>query len=282
MKSIGHADLVDTPDGHWWAVYLGTRHYDYGAFSLGRETFLAPVKWEDGWPTVKPKNMYYLTVHEQTLPLHPWPAQPERDDFNSLRLGLAWNLLSIPMAAKPYSLTARAGYLRLLGNAGTISDSNQVAFVGRRQAEWAGTASTLLEFTPTKDKEEAGITVFMKNNYHYDLYKTRVDGKLIVALRKSVGDIQTVTATAEIGDGPLRLKIDASPATYQFFYADKDGDWKLLGSGLTRLIASEVADVWSGAYIGMYSTSNGQGSASPADFDWFDYHPVHAEPVPTP
>jgi hypothetical protein len=43
---------------------------------------------------------------------------------------------------------------------------------------------------------------------------------------------------------------------------------------LERLIASEVADVWSGAMIGLYSTGNGRVVAHPADFDWFEDHPV--------
>jgi hypothetical protein len=51
-QNIGHADLVQTPDGEWAAVYLGARPRGStpGFHVLGRETFLAGVDWEDGWP----------------------------------------------------------------------------------------------------------------------------------------------------------------------------------------------------------------------------------------
>lgn len=52
MQSVGHADLVQAPDGSWAAVYLGVRPRGStpGYHVLGRETFLAGVSWVDGWP----------------------------------------------------------------------------------------------------------------------------------------------------------------------------------------------------------------------------------------
>ncbi len=52
VQNAGHADLVDSPDGTWSAVYLGTR--PRGVTPMfhvnGRETFIAGVDWVDGWP----------------------------------------------------------------------------------------------------------------------------------------------------------------------------------------------------------------------------------------
>jgi hypothetical protein len=52
VQNVGHADLVQTPDGGWAAVYLGARPRGStpGFHVLGRETFLAGVDWVDGWP----------------------------------------------------------------------------------------------------------------------------------------------------------------------------------------------------------------------------------------
>lgn len=52
IQNTGHADLVQTPDGAWAAVYLGTRPHGStpGFHVLGRETFIAGVAWVDGWP----------------------------------------------------------------------------------------------------------------------------------------------------------------------------------------------------------------------------------------
>src|SRR5690242_1949998 len=54
VQNTGHADLVEAADGSWWMVLLGVRHRGMtpGFHVLGRETFLAPVEWVDGWPVV--------------------------------------------------------------------------------------------------------------------------------------------------------------------------------------------------------------------------------------
>jgi hypothetical protein len=52
VQNVGHADLVQTIDGRWAAVYLGVRSRGStpGFHVLGRETFLAGVDWANGWP----------------------------------------------------------------------------------------------------------------------------------------------------------------------------------------------------------------------------------------
>ncbi|MCR4588821.1 MAG: family 43 glycosylhydrolase [Lachnospiraceae bacterium] len=52
IQRCGHGELVDTPDGRWYMVYLcGRKVEDYTI--LGRETALDPVEWTaEGWPVV--------------------------------------------------------------------------------------------------------------------------------------------------------------------------------------------------------------------------------------
>lgn len=271
VKSIGHADLVDTPDGRWWAVYLGTRHASYGGFStIGRETFLAPVEWVDDWPVVKPEYQYQLDVHAPTLPSRPWPAEPARDDFSAAKLDLPWTLLAYPHIAV-YTLAERPGFLRLKGQPDGLLPARQVAFVGRRQQEFTASAATRMEFAPASSNEEAGVAVFVTKGFHYEIFKTRRGAQTVVVLRKNAGDIRVETDSAAIGDGPLWLRVASDADRYRFSYAEREGEWKPLGSALTKLIATEVADVWSGVLLGMYSTGNGKPCKTPADFDWFEY-----------
>jgi xylan 1,4-beta-xylosidase len=54
VTNTGHADLVETPGGKWWAVFLGCRPYENNTFNTGRETFMAPVEWKEGWPIINP------------------------------------------------------------------------------------------------------------------------------------------------------------------------------------------------------------------------------------
>lgn len=48
VTSAGHADLVSTPDGDWYAVFLACRPYEEDFYNTGRDTYLLPVNWENG------------------------------------------------------------------------------------------------------------------------------------------------------------------------------------------------------------------------------------------
>jgi alpha-N-arabinofuranosidase len=269
-KSLGHCDLVETTGGDWWTVCLGTRHFNSQTLDLGRETFLFPVTWKDGWPTIAAEDTQTLTVQRSTPPQHLWPQEPSRDDFNEERLGLEWNTIG-PLGMKNFSLAERPGYLRLHGQPGGISFSKPTAFVGRRQTEWWTTSIARMEFAPKIDGERAGLTVLMSPAFHYDLCETAENGKLFVELVKQVGDMHEVTSRVPVSAGPVMLRIESDPLRYQFAFAAQDGIWHEVGTGEVNLLAPELANVWTGMYIGMFSASS-PSSATPADFDWFDYH----------
>lgn len=65
VQSTGHADLVQTAEGEWAAVYLGTRPRGFtpGFHVLGRESFLAGIAWRDGWP-VFDEQRYQVPIAE--------------------------------------------------------------------------------------------------------------------------------------------------------------------------------------------------------------------------
>ena len=87
IQALGHADLVETPDG-WWLVCLGIRPQGGRFHHLGRETFLAPVTWsEDGWPVVNGKGTLETNLTAPRLPQHPWEKDSARDKFNPPALG---------------------------------------------------------------------------------------------------------------------------------------------------------------------------------------------------
>ena len=63
FRKAGHGNFVQGPDGSWYVCFLCSRYlprrdgephvfdeHEDGVSPLGRETALAPVVWEDGWP----------------------------------------------------------------------------------------------------------------------------------------------------------------------------------------------------------------------------------------
>lgn len=82
VRNTGHADMVQGPEGAWWAVLLGVRPQQNGVAPLGRETFLVPVQWPDGgWPVFNKGQPVSLRV-DHDLPSTPVPAE-WRDDFDT-------------------------------------------------------------------------------------------------------------------------------------------------------------------------------------------------------
>lgn len=274
VHATGHGDLVEAHDGTWWMVCLAIRTgktWFPKTHHLGRETFVAPVHWNsDGWPVVNSTGTLDLEVPAPQLIPHPWPALPPRQDFSTL--SHHWVHIRNPDACH-YSLTERPTWLRLHGSAGTLAETKPVACILRRQTEADCEASTQLEFSPRQDGEEVGLVVLANKDYHYCLHISRQDGRLVAGLRRHVGDIihqQTlVELPAEARQFGLRLKANAK--NYHFGLALPGKPERDMGSGLIRLLTTEVAGGFTGVMIGLYATGNGRTSESQADFAWFEY-----------
>ncbi len=270
IQGTGHAELVQAHDGSWWLAFLAFRNTGGDYHHLGRETFLAPVTWENGWPVVHPVE---LRMDVPTLPAHPWPAAPVRDDFDG-PLGFQWNYLRNPEPAS-YDLAARPGWLRLHGTALTLDDADTPTFVGVRQRHFACRAAARLEFHPAHPGEEAGLTVLMNAAHRYDIGITRAGHERFAFVRKHIGDLTAIVAHEALPDGPVTLEVEAHPDRYLFSLLAEGATCRLtLASARPRYLSSEVAGGFTGVYFGLYATGNGAASTTPADFDWFEYEGV--------
>jgi alpha-N-arabinofuranosidase len=281
IQATGHADLFQAHDGSWWLVFLGIRpRGGYPSFHvLGRETFLAPVRWtEDGWPVAGEECRAGLEI-ELPWAEQPWPQPVLREEFAGPTLPLYWNHLRNPRPAD-YSLTARPGWMRLYGSAESVDDLASPAFIGRRQQDWFFHAETLLEFDPAQENEEAGLTALMNERHHYEVAVTRRGGERKVIVRRRIGSLSVVVAEAPLAAGPVRLSIRGNESVYRLAYAMGDAPLQVLAQGEARYLSKEVAGGFNGVYLGLYATGHGQPCTVPADFAWFDYQPEKGEPAP--
>ncbi|MFN8207675.1 MAG: hypothetical protein U0T82_09765 [Bacteroidales bacterium] len=73
-------------------VFLGFRPVGNLWHHLGRETFLSPVYWKDGWPVVGDSGIVHTYMAVNTLPSIPATAAPERDEFKEPAPGPAMEL----------------------------------------------------------------------------------------------------------------------------------------------------------------------------------------------
>lgn len=111
IQGTGHADLIQAPDGSWWMVCLAFRPQSGSHHLLGRETYLAPVRWDkNAWPVVNGDGTIALQMDVPTLPQHPLAPKPARTDFKNGKLGPEWVHIR---NYHPENYTFASGNLRL-------------------------------------------------------------------------------------------------------------------------------------------------------------------------
>jgi alpha-N-arabinofuranosidase len=273
IVGTGHADLVETQNGEWWMVMLAMRPYDGYFYNLGRETFMAPVIWEEGWPIVSPGSGKVEFSYElPDLPSHPWPTQPSRDEFDGNSLAYIWNFLRTPREAF-WSLSERPGHLRLHLRPEKLSELVNPSYVGRRQQHINFEATTKMEFTPENDSESAGLVLLQNNDFHFRLVCMVGDGETaVIKLIKRQAGIETVLGTQSVSSGTIYLKATAMGQAYNFYVGTEPDTWQAIAENVDgRILSTPVAGGFIGAYVGMYASSNGRSSTNSADFDWFEY-----------
>jgi alpha-N-arabinofuranosidase len=272
IQGTGHADLFEDHHGQWWVVFLGLR-YAHGTFqNLGRETYLAPVEWsDDGWPVVNcgRKVLEQMTVEREFTP-QPLPVSPERDDFAAPQLAFPWVFLRNP-ADEDWSLSARAGWLQLRCAAATLDDLASPAWLGRRQQHFVVQATTLLDFNPHDEHEEAGIGVLIDNQYHAEIVVTQRSGQRVAFLRRRIGSVRTECASVPLQAGPVQLTVNADRQWYSFSVAGPGQPPQPLGRHEVRFVTTQIAGGYTGTFLGLFATAHGQSRRNVAHFDWFDY-----------
>jgi alpha-N-arabinofuranosidase len=271
IVGTGHADLVDTVSGEWWLVCLAMRPYGGYYYNLGRETFLVPVRWEEGWPVVSPgTGRVEFTYPVPDLPEQTWPTPPACDNFDATTLALHWNFLRTP-PDEFISLNERPGYLRLRLRPQKMSEQTNPSFVGRRQQHIHFTAQTKLDFTPQNENEYAGLALAQNNDFHF-LYVVTKKAKTIVRLIKRAHGVEETLVEQPVRAGEIYLKVEAHEQDYHFYFANQPDVWRAIAENVDgRILSTPVAGGFVGAYIGMYASSNGQPSTNHADLDWFEY-----------
>ncbi len=278
IQATGHADLVTLPDGSLWAVMLGVRPQGGRYHHLGRETFLAPARWdEEGWPVIGQEGHIEELMSAPPLPHFDVPQPQVREDFCSDQLSHVWNFVRNPRQ-EHWSVTERPGFLRLWGAAETIGDAAPIALLGRRQQHFEVTARARLLFEPAQ-AEEAGLVVRANERFYYALLVRRVAGRgggreavLVAGFR---GKARCV-ARVPLEEGPVLLEMQGTPNRYIFRAGGEGSDLLELDERPARALAAETVmatgqNYFTGAYLCMYASGAGQPATNPADFDWFDY-----------
>ncbi|MBE1490292.1 glycoside hydrolase family 43 protein [Plantactinospora soyae] len=265
IQNTGHGDLVQAGDGSWWLLFLGVRPRGGtpGWHVLGRETFLAPVTWSDGWPVI---GTVAPVMRAPTLPAAPVAATPARDDFDAAELHPRW----ISLRSRPpedVSLVERPGWLTLRARGGSLDDP-MVTFVGRRQEQHDLAVRALVD----APQGRGGLAVRLDEQHHYAVELDEGE----VRVRARIGPLSEQLASRTVA-GPVVLRVETwssgpgmdhprqEPDVVRLGFEAEDGEFVVLAELDGRYLSTEVAGGFTGRVIGCYAT------AGAIQIDWYDY-----------
>lgn len=298
VTSTGHADLIETQNGEWWAVFLGCRPYEpyeENHYNLGRETFLTPVKWieepnSDGvmWPIINP-DYEDVKYHYNYPNIEPTENIANRSysgnfsikhDFDNPELSKDFIFLRTPKE-KWYSLTEKKDYLTLKVRPESCSGSSNPSFIALRKQHNICSASTKLLFNPASENEKSGLLIFMNDARHYFICKSLEDGREVIQLykglekneaQKEIALINSINIPEEYLNSEVSLRINSKGKDLSFDYSFDGKSWKLLKDNVdATYIRAVIPRDFTGAVFALYSTSLGKESNSVSYFNELNY-----------
>ncbi|HEX2083450.1 MAG TPA: glycoside hydrolase family 43 protein [Xanthomonadaceae bacterium] len=257
ITNVGHADLVEAPDGRWWAIFLASRNYGGVHYNTGRETFLLPVEWKDGWPTIlAPGNAIpYVAPGPASMPRKAAQAPSTgnfvwRDEFDKPTLDRAWLFVRVPKRDW-YDLADDRLAITPLGEG--LETLRNPAFLARRQQHIAFEASTALR-VPDEAGTEAGMAAFQNETHWYFLGARRRESAIELFLEKHDEAGRRIVATRTLpASDTLRLKIEGDGGEYTFGFDTGQG-WQWLARNQDgTLLSTDVAGGFVGAVLGPHA-----------------------------
>ncbi|KPM48715.1 glycoside hydrolase family 43 protein [Jiulongibacter sediminis] len=279
ITSAGHAQFLVGPDGKDYMIYLAVRPYEGDYYNTGRETFIAPVTWtEDGWPMAEHGEnelKYFYEADYKEVKLK--NALPQNGNFEytlKLKKGLSPELLFMRTIDKSsYTISGKGLTINLKPE--TVMDLGNPSFVGKRQQHLYSMAETEIDFTPDAEHEKAGLTILQNEDHFYFLSKSVKVGQPVIELYQSVPgkkEMELLTSAPLLKSGKLKLRIESFGDYYNFSFAEKGSDFKLLKDHLdARFLSTKTAGGFIGCLYGLYGTSSGESSANKATFKYLKY-----------
>ncbi|MGN7758203.1 glycoside hydrolase family 43 protein [Chryseobacterium sp. 22532] len=260
----GHADLVETPEGQYYGVFLAIRPNVNNRVNSGRETFILPVDWSGTYPVfqnglvpMKPKLKLPEGVENQTGQNGFFPNGnfTYNDKLTEKKLDYRWIAMRGP----------RENFINISKNGVKINpfETNIKALAPvsalfhRLQHEDFETSVTL-DFKPKSEKELAGITCYQSERFNYVFGITKKDKDFYIVLERTEKGESKLVASEKISlSKTVRLQVVGEKDEHQFNYSLDGKNFKNLGGPVSGdILSTDVVGGFTGSLIGLYSTSS--------------------------
>lgn len=265
VANAGHADFVQTPAGDWWAVFLGARPNTANPldFATGRDTYLLPVTWREGWPIILTAGEAVPIIAKRpklpNAPVADWPTAGDytvTDSFKGNALSLHWSMLRT--SAERWHRTGSGGLALTLRPVELGAAEGQPSFVGYRQAHINATASITVRFSPTRPNERAGLAAVQDERRWLSIVVAGTPNagrEVRLVARNGDGDpkqgVTRASAPLAAGSAPVQLRITVDGPSCRFAYATQKMRWQPLGPDQDcSILSNRIARGFTGVMLG--------------------------------
>lgn len=269
IQYVGHADLFRAVNGDWYMVMLATRPLK-GYTTMGRETFLARVIWENGWPVVNPglgvlSNKVIIDLPEY-IPDTDIRLTPESDKhYNFTKTDkLDFNFITLRNPTDDlYRLSSEKGL-------SIKCERDSFSYLAIRQDSHAFRATAVLGTEELFNGAKAGIMLFQNDKYNLRIEYAGCNASVI--LRKD--GVEEKLATLMIPADVITLFIEVTGLSASL-YAGIGNQVQSLVKGVDiSALSTEIAGGFVGCTVGMFATAvEDMPEGTYADFQSFSYVP---------
>ncbi|MBO3662091.1 glycoside hydrolase family 43 protein [Microbacterium stercoris] len=270
----GHADLVQARDGSWWALLLAMRAPDRRHYPLGRETFLVPVTWEDGWPVFAPGAGRVPATVEV-----PWAHEPmaadswQPDDRAPGIVGPGDARWTTPRALPAEVAQADADGWILPASAATLAEPTTATFVGVRQQHFDVDCTVSIDASGLAEGETAGFAIRQSEDDHVTAGFTRRGSGFTLAVTHRRAGTDIALHTAQVASGGS-VGVRARGYRYELVHERTGHGAQVLAEVDARELDAVSTGGFLGVWFGVYATSHGAEPRGTARADRFAYVPA--------
>ena len=265
-RGIAQGGLIDTPQGDWYAYLFR----DYG--SVGRIPYLAPVKWENGWPVI---GIDGVVPDSLNLPANKSliPAIVASDDFsrsaNEPLLPLVWQWNHNPDNSF-WSVNGKKGYLRLTTGrvaAGFLKAKNTLT---QRTIGPVCTGETFFDVSNMKEGDVAGLALLQKK---YGLVGVKYENGaksiiMINAQSDNPEEVERIPLNSEKIYFRATCDFTEMKDVADFYYSTNGKNWIKIGS---QLKMQYTLPHFMGYRFGLFNYAT-KITGGFVDFDYFNIH----------
>lgn len=262
----GHGDMVQDTNGNWWMVHLATRMARRTMSHLGRETFLTPFIWQEGWP-VFAHNKKAQLLEEGPIARAPEKWKGWSDDFADDKWNINWRMIRNPHME---CYERGEGVLVLHPVLGNFEELDSPAFACVRQQDFELKLEVKLHLEAQKEGDEAGICVYHTHAFHYRFGLRQREGKTKLFVEKKAEDFRQTVYEQEIQNiRNVHLVLTTDKLLYHFAMEMPNGSLQEIATASTRFLANEVVGrSFTGTMLGLYAAAK-EDTRAAAEFREF-------------